>query len=96
MPKVSRFSDDIVSERWECIGHNPTRWGRSTYDSAPPYMLSASVSGNDDGSWLWMVHGERFDYQMIKRFGYEPSAQFAMAAAEDFLKRYANYPEEVS
>lgn len=58
---------------WQCIGHNPTRWGLGTREDDQIVDIVATVQRRDDGRWWWFVS---------RLCDIEPSRETAMAAAE--------------
>jgi len=39
--------------RWECVGHNPTRWSLGTLEDGRLGAIRAHITRRADGKWHW-------------------------------------------
>ena len=59
---------------WQCVGHNPTKWGSGKRDGEFLQDIIAVVERNKNGTWSWRV---KLDGDTA--FGIEPSRETAIS-----------------
>ena len=76
---------------WECISHNPTKWGLGDYDKESGGLrdIIATVTRRNDGNWNWSILLPHFNPQ-----GIEPSRLIAIKAVGEIIEIYTQATKE--
>lgn len=78
-------------ERWECVGHNPTRWALGVVESGQITCPRATLMHQKNGRWTWQTHDWSASgphHRSCVSMGHEPNRACAMAAVEFLLDEH--------